>query len=44
MGVGMVAVVAEDEAAAVVGHLNRVGERAWVLGRVQEGPGIVYEP
>jgi phosphoribosylformylglycinamidine cyclo-ligase len=40
MGVGMMAVVAPEEAAGVVEALGRSGEEAWVVGEVIRGSGI----
>ena len=37
MGVGMVAVVAAADAAALVDELNTAGERAWIAGEIVEG-------
>jgi phosphoribosylformylglycinamidine cyclo-ligase len=39
-GVGMVAVVAEQDATAAVEHLQEHGVSSWVLGRVEEGTGV----
>ena len=44
MGVGMVAVVAPTDADSVVEDLRRAGDHAWVLGRVEPGAGVGYEP
>jgi phosphoribosylformylglycinamidine cyclo-ligase len=40
-GVGMVAVVADDDAAATIGQLAAAGESAWRLGTVVAGSGPV---
>lgn len=39
MGVGMVVVVDESDAAQMLGELNACGERAWLIGEVQDGEG-----
>jgi len=44
MGIGMVVVVSPTDADAVVEDLGVAGERAWILGRVEEGAGVRYEP
>ena len=41
MGIGMVAVVAADEADAVIHSLNEAGEQAWVAGEILPGDGTV---
>ncbi|MBW3571333.1 MAG: phosphoribosylformylglycinamidine cyclo-ligase [Gemmatimonadetes bacterium] len=41
MGVGMVAVVAADDADAVVRELSAAGERAWIAGEIVPGGGNV---
>jgi phosphoribosylformylglycinamidine cyclo-ligase len=41
MGVGMVAVVAADDADAVVRELSAAGERAWIAGEIVPGDGKV---
>ena len=41
MGVGMVAVVAADEADAVVRDLSAAGEQAWIAGEIVPGAGTV---
>ncbi|HYR07313.1 MAG TPA: phosphoribosylformylglycinamidine cyclo-ligase, partial [Longimicrobium sp.] len=41
MGVGMVAVVASEDAAAAVRDLSAAGERAWIAGEVVPGDGRV---
>ena len=41
MGVGMVAVVAADDADAVVRELSDAGERAWIAGEIVPGEGKV---
>lgn len=41
MGVGMVAVVAADEADAVVRDLAAAGEQAWIAGEIVPGAGTV---
>ncbi len=41
MGIGMVLVVAPEEAEAVRAHLEAAGERVHVLGRVEAGAGAV---
>jgi phosphoribosylformylglycinamidine cyclo-ligase len=43
MGIGMVAIVAPADADATVEDLRSAGERAWILGRVEEGAGVRYE-
>ncbi len=40
MGVGMLALVAPDEADAVLGRLRERGEDAWVIGAIEEGSGV----
>ncbi len=42
MGVGMIAVVPEGDADAVVSDLLAAGEAAWRLGRVEKGRGVRY--
>ena len=42
MGVGMIAVVAEVRADAVLGALSAHGETAWHLGQVEVGTGVRY--
>jgi phosphoribosylformylglycinamidine cyclo-ligase len=37
MGVGMVAVVAPEDADAVAGALNAAGETAWIAGEIVPG-------
>jgi phosphoribosylformylglycinamidine cyclo-ligase len=39
MGVGMVVVVDESDATELLGELNACGERAWLIGEVQDGEG-----
>lgn len=41
MGVGMAAVVAPDDADAVVGELSAAGEAAWIAGEIVPGNGKV---
>ncbi len=41
MGVGMVAVVAADEADAVVREMSAAGEQAWIAGEIVPGAGKV---
>jgi phosphoribosylformylglycinamidine cyclo-ligase len=41
MGLGMVAVVAADEADAVVRELSAAGEQAWIAGEIVPGAGTV---
>jgi phosphoribosylformylglycinamidine cyclo-ligase len=41
MGVGMVAVVAADDADAVVRALSAAGEQAWIAGEIVPGDGKV---
>ncbi len=43
MGVGMVLVVAPDDAEAVVARAEVAGTPAWVIGRVEGGPGVRLE-
>ena len=40
-GIGMVAVVAAEEAEAAVSCLREQGEQAWIIGQVTEGTGVV---
>jgi phosphoribosylformylglycinamidine cyclo-ligase len=42
MGVGMVAVVAAEEADSVLQSLTGAGERAWVMGEIEEGSGVRF--
>ena len=42
MGVGMIAVVAEAQADAVLRALSTLGETAWLLGQVEVGAGVRY--
>lgn len=42
MGVGMIAVVAPDQADAVVADLEAAGESPWILGEIEEGEGVRY--
>jgi phosphoribosylformylglycinamidine cyclo-ligase len=37
MGVGMIAVVADDAADGIIDGLERAGERAWRIGRLVTG-------
>jgi len=37
MGVGIIAVVADNEAAAIIESLERAGERAWRIGHLAAG-------
>jgi phosphoribosylformylglycinamidine cyclo-ligase len=41
MGIGMIAVVAQEEAAALVEEWTAAGERAWIAGEIVEGDGRV---
>jgi phosphoribosylformylglycinamidine cyclo-ligase len=41
MGIGMIAVVAPEEAAALVEEWTAAGERAWIAGEIVEGDGRV---
>ncbi|MCL6450811.1 MAG: phosphoribosylformylglycinamidine cyclo-ligase [Acetobacteraceae bacterium] len=44
MGLGMVAVVPQDQAGAALGALKRAGETAWVVGGIRPGGrGVVLE-
>jgi phosphoribosylformylglycinamidine cyclo-ligase len=43
MGLGMVLVVAPDDAEAVVDRAEAAGTPAWVVGRVEGGPGVRLE-
>jgi len=43
MGVGFVMIVAPYYAKAIMNRLRRMGERAWVLGKVRKGgPELVW--
>jgi phosphoribosylformylglycinamidine cyclo-ligase len=42
MGCGWVVVVAEADAPRAVVELQRLGERAWILGRVVRGDGVRF--
>lgn len=37
MGIGMIAVVASEDAEAVMARLNQAGEQAWLIGSVETG-------
>lgn len=37
MGIGMIAVVARDDADAVTQRLNNAGEQAWLIGSIEKG-------
>jgi phosphoribosylformylglycinamidine cyclo-ligase len=41
MGLGLLLVVPASRADAAVAHLTRLGERAWVVGDIREGPRVV---
>jgi phosphoribosylformylglycinamidine cyclo-ligase len=44
MGLGLLLVVSERDADSAVGHLQRSGERAWIVGAVEAGPrGVVID-
>ncbi len=42
MGVGMIAIVAPEDAAGVVHDLAGAGETSWILGEVVEGEGVAF--
>ena len=42
-GIGMIAVVAEDRAAALAGLLTAQGESVTQMGRVVKGQGVIYK-
>ncbi len=42
MGVGMIAITAPEEATAFVERLRGRGEEAWVLGRIEDRPGVRF--
>lgn len=44
LGVGMIAVVAEDDVAEVIDAAGKAGVPAWRVGRVNPGRGIVFQP
>ena len=38
-GIGMVAIVADSDADAVIERLAAAGEQAWIIGRIADGKG-----
>ena len=41
MGIGMTALVSEDQAEAMLRFIRRRGHKAWLIGTVQSGRGKV---
>ncbi len=43
MGIGYILVAPKDRAQRVVSHLKKEGERAWVIGEIVKGKGVVLQ-
>ncbi|WP_110926346.1 phosphoribosylformylglycinamidine cyclo-ligase [Bacillus massiliglaciei] len=42
MGIGMTAVVRQEDAEAFLAHLESCGEQAWIIGTVEKGEGVAF--